>query len=421
MSKAAGQSPYGGRSAWLLLLIPCLLSALLSLRLVATQANYQELFNVAITRAPVASFFSFLSPDDPMPLYYLLIHSVSYAVTPTLHELRWLSYGCYILTICAAYWAGIRATGSHAAGAIAGLLIGLSPFMVWYGTRGTMYSLLALATLINQYFFIGILQGSRSSWIGYIPSGVLALGVHYFFAVILVTQLLFVLGEYRQLPKRTVWPVLASSAIFTALFAAWVQASLRHSATWQYLPYTAKPSATNIFIIYTQYLFGFQSVLTTTLIIAFWPLLVILSLLAVQKYVRPPIAIRYASFAAWAPILLMFALGWLWRPLFLSSYLIVCMPALALALGWYLSAYELRALAWARNVLVATMGVMLLIQTTHPELAVRGDYLGVLRLLAPRRLPVRSKRQGFSVLGPPGSGRRTAVAGTVRLARRLDP
>lgn len=378
MNEPALSPPAAHRHTAWLLLIPCVLAALASLLLIDSQKNYQEVFNLAGARSPTVNLFSFLSPDNPMPLYYLLIHGLSYIGTPTLHELRWFSFVCFIIAIFAAYWAGAMASADRQAGITAAMLIGLSPFMIWYGTRGTVYTLLALLTLINLYFFTGVLQGSRWHWLGYIPSALAALAIHYFFITILLTQLLFVVSARRELRRYTLWPMVLSCTCFAVLFAGWMYVSSLHSTAWLHLPYTAKPSATNIFIIYTQFLFGFQSVTTTTFIIAFWPLLVVLALLAVQKYVRPPIAIRYALFAAWAPILLMFALGWIWRPLFLSSYLIVCLPGLMLALGWYLVAFDLKALAWARRVLAVTMSIMLFIQTAEPELAVQGDYLGTL-------------------------------------------
>ena len=386
--KARWHVPVG----WGITLMVCLVIGVSFLWLLHSGQNYQESFNVALANHVGGDIASQVSADDPMPLYYLFIRGLSHLFAPTIMTLRLVSLVFYLLMLPVAYLVGRRATNEHRVGILAVALIGLSPFMVWYGNRATMYVLLALMVLVNQYFFEGILQQKAWQWPGYALSGLLGLGIHYFFVIVLATQLLFLLIKLRQLPRATIYVMLASCFIFAVAFMLWLQYSLAHGVAWSHLPYTSKPSATNAFIILAQFLFGFQSVVTTTFVIAFWPLLVVLALLAVQKYIRPPIGVQYFTFAAFFPIFVVFVLSWAWRGLFLSSYLIVCVPPFLLLLSWYLVAFELKALVWTRYILIAVMVGMLFIELTNPQRAISGDYLGALTTPGRNYQPASSPR-----------------------------
>jgi 4-amino-4-deoxy-L-arabinose transferase-like glycosyltransferase len=346
--------------------------------LVHAGRNYQETFNVVFSNQNgTGRLAAQLSPDNPVPLYYLSIRGLSSWFATNLTNLRILSLVFYIIALPVAYLVGKKASGDQRAGLVSALLVGLSPFMFWYGNRATMYSLLALITLINQYFFTGILRKNKWPWPGYIISGLIGLGVHYFFVVVPVVQLAFFIIKRHQFTRPVKYLMLASCLIFALAFGSWLRYSMDHSAVWSHLPYTGKPSATNAFIILVQFLFGFQTVTTTTLIIALWPLLVVLALLSVQKYVKPPIAIQYFAFASFGTIFGVFVMSWLWRPLFLSSYLIIALPSFMIVVGWYLVAFNLKALIWARNILIAVMILMLFLEISQARRVISEDYLGL--------------------------------------------
>lgn len=341
--------------------------------------NYQEIYNV--TRGSTAVNFgnvsALVSPDNPMPIYYLLSGALSHWFTPTIILWRLWSFVFYALSLPMAYLVGREAADDRRVGLLAAAIIGLSPFFIWYSSRATVYSLVVLAVLINQYFYIGILHKRKWAWLGYVLSGLFGLGVHYFFALVLLMQMIFYAVKHRQFPRHIAHLVFLCGLVFAVALGLWINYSAAHGAAWNYLPYTSQPSATNAFIIYVQFLFGFQSVEATTFVISLWPLLVILALLAVQKYVKPPVAVQYFSFAAFGPVLLMFALSWLWRPLFLSSYFIICLPAFLLIVSWYLVVFELRALTITRYILLGAMIVMLFAEVFNTKRALSEDYLGL--------------------------------------------
>lgn len=363
-------------SAAVILSVAAIGTLVLVLWLLRSGVNYQETFNVYFANHPDLSPFTQASADNPMPIYFWLIHLLGNFFTVTTLELRLFSLGCYLLALPAIYLLGVAATSDKRIGGLATVLFGLSPFMLWYASRGTMYALLVLAAILNQWFFVRILNKHSWAWPGYIISGLLTLGIHYFYAVMLLAQLAFYAVKNRDYSRRMSMMMMVGGIIFAVSFFLWMRYLALNADILSRLPYTGKPSATNTFIIYVQFMFGFQSVVTTTLIIALWPLLVVLALFAVQKYVRPPVSVQYFLAAAVAPVLVVFALSWAWKPLFLSSYLIICLPAFLLLISWYLVAFELKALSWARRALVAIMAVMLVVQLLNIPRALREDYLG---------------------------------------------
>lgn len=374
---------------WPLLVVPVAIAGLTYLWLGQAGQNYQEAVTLSIASHLGSSFFALLSRDNPMPLYYLLVYGLAHAIRLTLGELRVLSFAFYVLSVMVAYDVGRRAADDdYRVGLLAAALISLSPFMIWYSSRATMYSLLVLGVLINAYYFVGILRNQRHSWLGYILSGLFALGIHYFFVVILLTQFLFLFLDRHHVKGRTRYLVPLSFLLFVGAIAGWIYFTSLHIPIWFNLPATSKPSATNVFILFVKYLFGFQSVEVTTFVISFWPLLIVLALLAVQKYVSPPVAIRYFAFSAFVPVLGLFALGWITHPFFFSSYLIVCLPAFMMVVGWYLIAFELRMLAVARNILLVVMVLMLFLELINPQRALTSDYLGALDGSTAPGLPV---------------------------------
>lgn len=366
-----------GKIVSLLILLGIVTTVVFSLVLLHSGNNYQEVFNVSVAHQSTYNAYTQVSADDPMPLYYLMVHSVSHFVVPSIQMLRIFSWVIYLLILPMAYIVGRRATNDRRVGLLAAILIGLSPFVVWYSSRATTYVLLLLVTLINAYFYIGILQQKRYQWYGYIVSGLLGVGLHYFFGVVLLTQLIFFVLKHSSYRRLTQLLMGVSGIIFLAAFVIWLRYSLLHGSPWMHLPYTGKPSATNAFILFVQFLFGFQSVVTTTLIISFWPLLVVLALLAVQKYVRPSDSVQYFAFASFIPVLAIFVISWIWRPLYLSSYFIVCLPPFMLLVAWYLVVFDLKALAWARTILVVGMALMLFVELLNPQRALVEDYLGL--------------------------------------------
>lgn len=338
--------------------------------------NYQEVLNVSISHIKHASLKNWLSPDDPMPLYFLLIRFLNHSFSVDLIQLRWLSVFFFMVSIPAIYLLAMRVKNDRRIGLLASVLLAISPYGIWFSSRATMYSLLVLMAIINSYFFLGLILKKRGQLPAYLFSGLILIGVHYFAMILILSQLIFLLIKRTKLASGVFVKGLIAEVIIWLSFFAWFHFSSQNGAPWAKLPFTSKPSATNTFILFVEFLFGFQSVNVITLIIACWPLLVIIGLLAIQKYVRPDSSVQYLVFSSFLPVGLDFIYSWIGKPLFLSSYLIICLPFFIVLVSWYLVAFDLKVLNLTRNILITAMVVTLLVELFNPSRSVSQDYLG---------------------------------------------
>ncbi len=338
------------------------------------QASAEESANLALADRSLPLLFKSVAQGAQMPFYYLLLHSVGEVFGSSIVAARLLSLVLYLAIPFVAYKIGRRIDADEQTGRVAAALMGLSPFVLWYGNKATPYALLALLTLINQYFYIGMLLKHKTSWIGYLISGIAGLLTHYFFALIVLVQVGFYAAKCRNFTGKQHVFTLGTIALLVGVLFLWIQYAASVADFWGNIPQIARPSATDVFITYIQFLFGIQSVTVTTLILSLWPFLVVVALLGVQKYMQPPLAIEYFIWAGFVPIVLIFGLSWLWRPTFLASYLIICLPAFLLFLSWFLTATDLRSLRWVRYTLIVTMMVMMVIQFFFAQTPIQNDY-----------------------------------------------
>jgi len=96
-------------------------------------SNYQEIYNLHLSATKITSIYKYGSNDDPMPLYFILLHWFNdYIGHPSLYLDRLISLLAYVLLVIVAYFIGLLATNKSKVGLFAALLIAFSPFMLWY-------------------------------------------------------------------------------------------------------------------------------------------------------------------------------------------------------------------------------------------------------------------------------------------------
>lgn len=381
-AEASASVPAHSRSLEAVLSVGLLGVVLSLVWLLGHAASLEESANLLLAQRPLEAVVSGAAQSAQMPFYYLLLHGVQAEFGRGLTPARLLSLGCYLLMLPLAYWAGRRtAAGDAGSGRLAAALIGLSPFVVWFSDKVTVYALLALLALLSHYLFIRLLDaGARWRWrdywlpLAYVVVGLLGLATHYIFVLLLSGQMVFGIVKRREMARHTRYILLVSGMIMAGALIAWLYYAAAFGPFWHNFPLVSRPSATQVFITYVQFLFGFQSVTVTTLVLAFWPLLVVVALLAVQKYLRPPAAVQYLGFAAFVPVAAAFALSWTWLPVFLSFYLIICLPPFMLLLSWFVTTYNLRIMTLARRALVAGMVAMLFAELFITRTPIQAGY-----------------------------------------------
>ncbi len=99
---------------------------------------------------------------------------------------------------------------SRRAGLIAGALVSVNPFLVWYSQEARAYSLVALLAALSFLFFACALRAMRGALFGWALASSLALASHYF-AVFLVAPeafwLLYRLGFRRRVVLAMLLPL----------------------------------------------------------------------------------------------------------------------------------------------------------------------------------------------------------------------
>ncbi len=192
--------------------------------------------------------------------------------------------------IPAVYLLGARAY-SVRAGLFAALLTAVSPFLNWYGNEIRMYSLFALMTILNQYFFTRIFMEERRAdgdvkgriWLGYIITLILGIFTHYFFIFNTITQAIFFLFYRNIFPKRALRMFALVMLLVIVVFSPWLHFVAMQGAAGNSQPMLAKPTSIDVFNTFSQFLFGFQNDHTNTILVSLWPLLVLLIFLSLRR------------------------------------------------------------------------------------------------------------------------------------------
>ena len=343
-----------------------------SVRLDESQSLWQ-------TSHGLVSMFQLIGADVHVPLYHVLLHFWELFLGNSIPVARLLSLLFFVLSIPALYLVGQELYGPRVA-LYATLLFSLSPFMNWYGNEIRMYSLFTLLAIVNQYCFLRIFREKegydRNAWFGYLVTCILGTYTHYFFSLLILGQIVFVATHPRFYSRAQIKRFVKTGVIVFVLFIPWIVTVLSIHNAQNQAPQLPEPTSIDVANVFTQFLFGFQGVQVDTIIIALWPLSILLGFWALQKHRSISTETVYLVLSVIVPITVAFVVSVLIRPLFLSRYLVLALPATYLLVSWIFSIYPPRMSAVFRVGLVCVMAGMLVIQTVSAHTPVKEDYLG---------------------------------------------
>lgn len=369
------------------------LSALLLLRQSLRLDEAQSLWQ---TSHSFGRMYEIVAQDVHVPLYHTVLRTWVLLFGNGVVATRLLSLGLFLLTIPAVYALGRRLLSERASLFAAGL-VAVSPFMTWYGSEVRMYSMLTLIAVLNQLFFLRLLQrAAGANWSGYAITAGLGIYTHYFFWFTLLTQALFFLANRRQFARGTFVRLAAVGLGLVLSLLPWLLFVGSQGGSESTRPQLQEPTSVDLFNTFSQFMFGFQDDRINTLLVALWPFAVLLALLAVQKAKRVPLEVGYLLLMALFPIVAAFAVSVSFRPLYVNRYLIVSLPALLLFLTWLCTVYGRRT---ARLLVVALPAALLaasLHQATASTTPTKEDYRAASRYLEAAATP-----QDVVVISPP--------------------
>lgn len=345
-----------------------------SLRLDEAQSLWET------SRSPHA-ILTTVAQDVHVPLYHELLHAWRNVAGDSVVSARVLSLAFFLMAIPAMYALGAYAYGP-AAGIFVASLFTLSPFMNWYASEIRMYTLFALIAILQQYFFLRLFKReSDAAWIGYGITTVVGIYVHYFFFLILFTEAVFFFARRSLFSASALRRFISAWAVAALSFVPWIWYVIRQGQAQNQQPLLAVPTTVDLFNVFSQFLFGFQSNAINTIFLSLWPVLILVAFLALRKHSTGRPETDFFMLSVILPVGLALAIS-LVVPLFVSRYLIFVIPAFYLLIANIFSRYPLPGRWVAGGALIALMVAMLGVQTVSAMTPVKEDYRAAVSYLS---------------------------------------
>lgn len=352
----------------------------LSLRLDEAQSLWQ-------TRQSFKGILTTISQDVHVPLYHMILRVWQTFLGNEVLTARLLSLIFFVLNI-PAFFLLARLAYNKSVAYFATLLFALSPFMNWYSSEIRMYTLFSLLITLNYYFFLSIYKkSSRLAWIGYALTAVLGVYTHYFFFFGLTAQVLFFLFNYKHFPKNAFKNFILAAGIVVVAFLPWGLFVLSQKTTTDMSPLLTTPTTVDLFNAVTQFMVGFQTDSVNTALVSLWPLSILVAFLGLRKDSRITRESMFFIIAVSAPLAIAFTISIVYRPVFLSRYLILVLPAFILILSSLIASYPKRLSRVVQALLILVMLTTLGVQALNPNAPVKEDYRTVTEYISSTSTP----------------------------------
>jgi mannosyltransferase len=206
-------------------LIAILLGFALRLAFLGRQSLwYDEAFSLAAAHADWPVLWAVLLSDGVHPPgYYLLLRGSLALLGGGEFAVRFPSALAGTLAVPLIYQLG-RAMGGRRWGLMAGLLMALNPFALWYAQEARMYSLLLCLTIAGGYVFWELVaRPDLGRWLRLTIVSALGFAVHYFAFVFSLVQFVYLIARLRRTHRALRWWAAAQFVAFLP-FLPWAVA-----------------------------------------------------------------------------------------------------------------------------------------------------------------------------------------------------
>ncbi|NUB89828.1 glycosyltransferase family 39 protein [Haloterrigena sp. SYSU A558-1] len=215
-------------------------AALRLFRLESESYWVDEVVSVTIvtSNTPFELLVSVPGNDPHPPLYYLLLSGWTTVFGTGELATRLLSALVGVATVVVLYGVG-RRLFDRQVGAIAAVLVAVSPFHVWYSQEVRMYNLLGLLTVLSFYWFVRLQTAESTDETGirddiwYVVSTVLLGYTHVFGLFAILAQNAYVFSRYlvRTVPRSrlTLRRWIALEGVTALLLLPWLVRLLRRT------------------------------------------------------------------------------------------------------------------------------------------------------------------------------------------------
>jgi 4-amino-4-deoxy-L-arabinose transferase-like glycosyltransferase len=194
-----------------------------------------EVMSLEVARSSVAEMARYFRiVPEQHPLYYLLLKAwIFFGTSESALRLFSVLFGAaslwmlYFLT---------RALFDDVLARLSTVLLGFSPFYLYFGQEARMYTLLGFLAIASSYLFIGFTRTPSRMWAaGYVVSGILGVYTHVFFFFALAAHWTFLLLRDRRLGPALLRTTLCH-AVIVLCYSPWALLLWSHrppGQTWK--------------------------------------------------------------------------------------------------------------------------------------------------------------------------------------------
>lgn len=161
--------------------------------------------------------------DQVAPLHSITLWLATIIGSDSEVSLRMPSVIAGVLLIPVMYLLGCRLLRSRWTGAIAALLVAISPYAIWYSQEARMYALLLLCASLAAYLAWPVTERRLRAWelVAITIVTTIGFGMHHYMILLCGAFGLFLLLRGQALQPRA-WAWLATQVVAFLLFAGWL-------------------------------------------------------------------------------------------------------------------------------------------------------------------------------------------------------
>lgn len=346
-----------------LFLISGLAFALRVYKLGAESLWLDETLSVNLALMDIPSAIRALPGDYVHPPFYFILHIWSRVVGQSEFSLRFLSALFGPLTAAMTYKLA-QALFDRRTALLSGLFLALGPYHVYYSQETRMYTLATFLGLAGAYCFFQALEKRDRAlcWIGFVLCSALGLYTHYYTLFLLLFESLFFLSliimrrQYRRSFKAWLLAQLCIFCLYLPRLPALLIQSTGGKSGWMGIPPLGYLPGALIAYFVTQ-----NPETKLHLLIGSFGVIFPMTLGAIGAQLtadRPRLSFplgrsRLYVFAYLAvPFLTAYAVSLFIKPILVTRYLMVCVPAACILLAYGLSLVKPRFLALLLSLLL---------------------------------------------------------------------
>lgn len=287
------------------------------------------------------------------PLYWILLHFWIKLFGISEISLRFPSLIFSFLSVILVFVLGKRLFNKKV-GLFASIIMGLSPFHLWYAQEARDYSMVLFLGLFSSWLLFKAINEKRlRMWIFFTLASIAGLYTNYFFIFLLIAQFVYIVTFFKQLKLRlrNIIPFLAIAFGFLPYLSRFLS---KFFSVWQGF-WVPQPKFNSLFITIENFMLGYNT--DTPFYICAGILAAVFLAAGIMKLkdsqLRP--AIMFCLFLFEIPIILAFLFSRIFFSVYLDRGLIIASPYFYLILSFGMVSLNRRHIRIGSTVILCSL------------------------------------------------------------------